>query len=86
MWKKIVEFLKKFWWLILAIAAFVLGTTLKSHKPKPSLDQNKQLEQEQAELEQKLQELKKQEQQIQSQKKFDNQQDAADYINKLFKK
>jgi hypothetical protein len=38
MWKKIVEFLKKFWWLILAIAAFVLGTTLKSHKPKPSLD------------------------------------------------
>ena len=88
--KTMWTWIKKFWWIVLALLAFIAGVLIKKSKKvqvKIDLESIKQQKmKELEELEKKLEDLKKEEQEIYKKKHFDNVNDAIDYLNDVLKR
>ncbi|ABR31290.1 hypothetical protein SU69_07325 [Thermosipho melanesiensis] len=77
--KKVLEFFKKFWWLVLAIFTFVLGISLLERERKELQKKQKELKKEQKRLEKEAEEIEKT-------KYFDNPDSAAKFLNDALRK
>lgn len=100
MLKKILDFFKKFWWVILTIVSFLFGflLTRKSYKSdiiKEKEKENKEIDKaietidkELDKLKKKQDKLKKEENEIEENKdnNFNNTSDAVNFLNEFFRR
>lgn len=88
--KKDWVFLKKFWWLLLAIFAFILGLFFSRGKKNPDIslleEQREDLEKDLDKLKKEQAQLEKEAKEIEKKKYFNNADDAANYINNELRK
>jgi len=82
--KKVWTFLKKFWWIILAVISFVAGLLLPKRKEQGQ--DIEQLKKQADELEKQQNELEREAKEIENKKYFNDGDDAADYINTIRKR
>jgi hypothetical protein len=89
--KALTEFVKRFWWLILALVAFVGGAELAKKKQRQQLktelgEIKKRKTAELEKLEKELEKLKAEEKIIYDKKHFNNADEAIEYLNEVLKK
>jgi cell division protein FtsB len=88
--KKVWVFLKKFWWLLLAIFAFILGLFFSKGKKNPDVslleEQRQELKKEQEELKKEQEKLEREAEEIEKKRYFNDPVDAANYINNELRK
>jgi len=88
--KKIWQVIKRFWWLILTLVAFLLGTQVKKKKNlklKADLEEIKRRKEEELkQLEKELERLKEEEKAIYEKQHFKTVEDAIEYLNDVLRK
>ncbi|WP_126992264.1 hypothetical protein [Thermosipho globiformans] len=88
--KKVWEFLKKFWWLILAVLGFVAGLSFRKGKKNPDVEllkeQRKDLQKEEEELKKEQERLEREAKEIEKKRYFNDPVDAAKYLNDELRK
>ena len=85
--KKILMILKKTWWLILFVAGLLIGISFKKSKRILVTNAKKEnLEKKQQELEKDLERLKKEAEEREKANRFDNPDDASDYLNDVLRR
>jgi len=82
--------IKRFWWLVLALVAFLLGAQVKKKKNlklKTELEEIKRRKEEELKrLEKELERLKEEEKAIYKKQHFNNADEAIEYLNEVLKK
>lgn len=100
MLKKIFDFFKKFWWVILTIVSFLFGFLLTKKRYKSDIIKEKEKENKEIDkaietidkeldkLKKKQDKLKKEENEIEENKdnNFNNTSDAVNFLNELFRR
>jgi len=89
--KALTDFVKRFWWLILALVAFISGAELARKRQKQQLkteleEIKKRKTAELENLEKELERLKAEEKIIYDKKHFDNVDEAIEYLNEVLKR
>jgi ElaB/YqjD/DUF883 family membrane-anchored ribosome-binding protein len=88
--RRVVEFFKKFGWIIASVLAFVFGALTfrkKKHAKANALEERrKELENERAELKEKQRQLEKEADEIAKEKPFSDADNAAKFINNILKR
>jgi len=89
--KVLTDFVKRFWWLILALVAFISGAELARKRQKQQLkteleEIKKRKTAELENLEKELERLKAEEKIIYDKKHFDNVDEAIEYLNEVLKR
>lgn len=88
--EKILNFFKKFWWLVLMFFAFIAGLFIHQDKKNPNVEllekQRKDLQKEEERLKKEQERLEEEVKEIEKKKYFDNPNDAVKYLNDTFRK
>lgn len=84
--KKILAILKKIWWLIAIVIAFIFGVSLNRKKKVPVSEDKEKLQKRQQELEKDLEKLKKEAEEREKTNRFDNPDDASDHLNDVLRR
>jgi len=89
--KALTDFVKRFWWLILALVAFISGAELARKRQKQQLkteleEIKKRKTAELENLEKELERLKAEEKIIYDKKHFDNVDEAIEYLNEVLRR
>jgi cell division protein FtsB len=88
--EKILNFFKKFWWLVLMFFAFIAGLFIHRDKKNPNVEllekQRKDLQKEEEELKKEQKKLEKEADEIAKEKPFSDADNAAKFINNILKR
>lgn len=88
--RKVVEFFKKFGWIIVSVLGFILGALTFKNKSNPKIDelreQREELKKEEAQLKKEQEKLEKEADEIAKEKPFNNVDNAAKFINSILKR